>query len=99
MRLNYKYTYDANGNLTSDVNKEILSITYNELNLLVTIIFTQNRRLEYLYDALGNKRRQIASDGTIVKTTDFMDNFVYVNDVPAWHSFDEGRIIYNSTES
>lgn len=99
MRLNYKYTYDANGNLISDVNKEILSITYNELNLPVTIIFTQNRRLEYLYDALGNKRMQIASDGTIVKTTDFMDNFVYANDAPAWHNFDEGRVIYNSTQS
>lgn len=32
-------TYDANGNLTSDMNKRIYRITYNLLNLLYRIYF------------------------------------------------------------
>ncbi|MFC7774002.1 DUF6443 domain-containing protein [Flavobacterium sp. GCM10027622] len=51
------YTYDANGNMTLDVNKGITSITYNHLNLPVKIVFDSdtNFRIEYLYDATGRK--------------------------------------------
>ena len=51
------YTYDANGNMTSDENKGITSITYNHLNLPVKIVFDNdsNFRIEYLYDATGKK--------------------------------------------
>ena len=54
-----EYEYDANGNLTKDLNKGIISITYNELNLPETIDFGGNSRIQYDYDALGNKGRQI----------------------------------------
>ena len=51
------YTYDANGNMVSDENKGISSITYNHLNLPVKIVFDNdlNFRIEYLYDATGKK--------------------------------------------
>ena len=32
--------------------------------------------------------------GKKVKTIDFIGNFVYENDYPAYHNFDEGRIVY-----
>jgi len=55
-------------------------------------------RIECLYDALGNKKRQItySFDGrnTNMKTTDFIGNFVYVDGIPAWNNFDEGRVVY-----
>jgi len=95
---NSEYRYDDNGNMTSDLNKEILEIRYNEQNLPIEIIKDQNNRIEYLYDALGNKKRQIAYsfDGqhTNMKTTDFIGNFVYVDGIPAWNNFDEGRVVY-----
>ena len=34
------YTYDNNGNMTADPNKAITNITYNHLNLPITITFT-----------------------------------------------------------
>jgi len=94
------YEYDANGNLTKDMNKGIISITYNELNLPETIDFGGNSRIQYDYDALGTKRRQTTTEsGKKVKTIDFIGNFVYENDYPAYHNFDEGRIVYKPDSS
>jgi|GEM_PF-1558430 len=95
-----EYEYDANGNLTKDLNKGIISITYNELNLPETIDFGGNSRIQYDYDALGTKRRQTTTEsGKMVKTIDFIGNFVYENDYPAYHNFDEGRIVYKPDSS
>ncbi len=51
------YTYDANGNLTSDLNLGIRKITYNFLNLPEMIYFEDRLRnsISYTYDADGNK--------------------------------------------
>jgi RHS repeat-associated protein len=49
------YNYDANGNLISDQNKGISSITYNHLNLPQTITVTGKGTITYTYDATGNK--------------------------------------------
>ena len=67
-----EYTYDANGNMTSDRNKKIESIAYNNLNLPVLVSmerkstifnpgialfpYTQNH-IQYDYDAEGKKLR------------------------------------------
>ena len=67
-----EYTYDANGNMTSDRNKKIESIAYNNLNLPVLVSmerkstifnpgialfpYTQNH-IRYDYDAEGKKLR------------------------------------------
>lgn len=92
-----EYAYDANGNLTRDDNKEIINITYNYLNLPVSIDKTGGNRIVYIYDAAGNKLRQEYSlNGTITKTTDFVGNFVYENNIPAWVINNEGRVILNS---
>jgi len=94
-----EYTYDANGNLTADINKGIISISYNTLNLPVAINRTNSIRVVYLYDATGTKRQQknyINIEGSVAKTTDFIGNFVYENGVPAYNIYDEGRIVYNA---
>lgn len=57
------YTYDPDGNLISDKNKDITAISYNYLNLpkLVTIVNASGTNtVGYTYDAFGNK---------LVKTT------------------------------
>jgi len=92
-----EFTYDKNGNLTKDVNKGITSIAYNYINLPVSINKTTGNRIEYTYDAAGNKRSQLLYvNGTCVKTTSFYGNFVYENGYPAWVTYDEGRIALNN---
>lgn len=54
-----EYTYDANGNTTSDKNKGISEIIYNELNMPQSIYFNDGHITEYLYDASGQKLRVI----------------------------------------
>jgi len=78
------YTYDVNGNLEKDENKDILSISYNLLNLPQIITLKNNKgKIEYLYDAAGNKLSKTTTEyiiypnKTIVTTTTYMAGFVY----------------------
>jgi RHS repeat-associated protein len=67
----YVYTYDANGNMTTDNSKGI-AIAYNLLNLPQTV--TGNKTITYTYDAAGNKLRRV-STGT--GTTDYINGIQY----------------------
>ena len=53
------YTFDANGNLFSDNNKAISSITYNHLNLPLVINVAGKGTITYTYDATGNKQKKV----------------------------------------
>lgn len=73
------YTYDSNGNLTSDKNKGIISISYNHLNLPEKII-TNTGEIEYLYDAGGikmQKRVTTPSNCSTFEITDYLNGFQY----------------------
>lgn len=50
-----EYAYDNNGNMTKDLNKNILSIQYNYLNLPAEIIFSGGNMIKYTYNADGTK--------------------------------------------
>ena len=52
-----EYTYDANGNMTSDLNKGISSNAYNMLNLPQTVLFEDGHETCYTYAADGRKLR------------------------------------------
>ena len=52
-----EYTYDANGNMTADLNKHIRKISYNTQNLPQEVRFDDGSSIAYLYDADGNKLR------------------------------------------
>ncbi len=83
------YTYDNNGNMAEDKNKEISNITYNHLNLPNRIILEPNdqhsqREIEYTYDALGNKMKKYAWVKSHTSTTkitivnkEYAGNFTY----------------------
>ena len=90
------YTYDANGNLTSDYNKSITSITYNYLNLPNIITITGKGTITYTYDAAGNKLQKTTIDQTVTpnKTTNYYyaGDFVYRNDTLEFISHPEGRL-------
>jgi RHS repeat-associated protein len=93
------YTYDNNGNLTSDNNKKISSITYNYLNLPQTITVTGKGTITYTYDAAGNKLQKQTVEGTTTTTTLYGSEAVYVNNVLQFVMHEEGRIRVNSTNN
>lgn len=74
------YAYDANGNMTKDLNKGINTngISYNHLNLPESINVSLNRgdgtgTFSYIYDATGIKIRKTVQN----VTTDYDGNFIY----------------------
>ncbi|RPD39784.1 RHS repeat-associated core domain-containing protein [Chitinophaga barathri] len=93
----FDYSYDVNGNLTADKNKEITGIVYNHLNLPQTITITGKGSIAYQYDAAGIKLKKTVTDNTAnpakVTTTDYMaGGMVYENDTLQLLGHEEGRI-------
>jgi RHS repeat-associated protein len=80
------YQYDDNGNMIVDANKGIAKIDYNHLNLPTEIEFANHSRIEYLYNATGQKIKKVVypQTGSAVET-EYLDGFQYskVNDTAA----------------
>jgi RHS repeat-associated protein len=99
------YTYDVNGNLSADANKGISSISYNHLNLPVSIILNGKGSITYQYDAKGNKLRKTVVDNTVTQArttvTDYIGEFIYRQDSLELIHHEEGRIrpIYKADQS
>ncbi|MBL7833260.1 MAG: hypothetical protein JNK18_04870 [Cyclobacteriaceae bacterium] len=96
------YTYDANGNLLSDANKGITSIVYNFLGKPTQVNFSDGKKIEYGYDAGGNKLTQKLYQGTTLQTTThYVNGFVYEaagagSPVLSFFGSPEGRVVNNS---
>lgn len=82
------YTYDANGNLIADNNKDIETIEYNHLNIpnfiqkVTPFVFpSTTRNIIYIYDAAGNKLvKKVAQTSFNLKdtlVTTYLGGFVY----------------------
>ena len=52
-----EYEYDANGNMTKDLNHGICNIEYNCINLPSRVEFIDGSKVLYTYDAKGTKLR------------------------------------------
>lgn len=78
---NSDYTYDVNGNIKTDKNKGITSITYNHLNLPVEIVFNNSKtdKIIYLYDAAGAKIQKTLSEGQNSFYIDYLGGYQYKN--------------------
>jgi RHS repeat-associated protein len=78
-----EYTYDQNGNMTKDLNKNISSISYNLLNLPSNISYSSGKSAAYIYDATGKKLRTSykASASATAVPTDYCGNMIYENGV------------------
>ena len=77
-----EYTYDVNGNLTKDLNKNIIDIQYNCLNLPSRIEFENGNSISFSYAADGTKLRTMHVIGKDATVTDYCGNVVYENGVP-----------------
>ncbi|WP_207632583.1 DUF6443 domain-containing protein [Foetidibacter luteolus] len=86
------YSYDVNGNMVSDKNKDMSGIVYNHLNLPYTVTVTGKGTIKYIYDATGNKLKKIVEEtGKPAKTTLYLAG-IYEDDVLQFLPQEEGRI-------
>lgn len=98
------YTYDNNGNLINDWNKDIGNgstngIQYNHLNLPYRVNVYNSVGLKgtatYIYDALGNKlEKRVTETGIPGSRTDYLSTFIYENDSLKFVQHEEGRTRY-----
>ncbi len=87
-----EYTYDSNGNITSDLNRDISDISYDVNNRPHRIRFSDGGETRYIYGLDGVKRRAehvipgippvisigaAVSGATVTSTTDYSGEFVY----------------------
>ncbi|WP_310554478.1 DUF6443 domain-containing protein [Flavobacterium sp.] len=100
------YTYDDNGNLITDTNKGITTITYNHLNLPVKIVFgnSEDSKIEYLYNAVGQKLSKIVTQivcsgwrenttcNPVPTKTEYLSGFQYRNEALEFFPHAEGYV-------
>lgn len=91
------YTYDANGNIITDRNKDVedvslAGIDYNHLNLPVRIRIKNKGTIDYIYDNDGNKIKKTVTEGVTVVSTLYIEGFEYKNDTLQQFQHPEGRV-------
>jgi RHS repeat-associated protein len=81
------YGYDANGNITSDLNKNLSQIVYNYFNM-PTVVSDGTHNLEYLYDGRGMKLKKTDPDGNV---HDYVGGIEYENGSMQFIGTSQGR--------
>lgn len=92
-----EYSYDSNGNLIQDLNKKMIEIQYNCLNLPSRIQFEGGNSIAFLYDANGTKIRTTHIINGVITSTDYCDNAIYENGVLDKLLTGEGYITLSDT--
>ena len=92
-----EYAYDANGNLTKDLNRNITEIQYNFLNLPSKVTFSDGNTIEYVYAADGTKLRTVHTIGGTTTTTDYCGDVIYENGVRKYVLTEEGYVALNES--
>jgi RHS repeat-associated protein len=89
------FSFDANGNMSLDKNKNITAMTYNYLNLPLQVTKNTGEKIIYVYNAHGERLSQqlYNASGTLTKTTDYVGEFIYQNDTLQFIDHDEGRVV------
>ena len=93
-----EYAYDANGNLTKDLNKNITDIQYNFLNLPSKVTFSDGSTVAYTYAADGTKLRTVHKIGSTTTTTDYCGDVIYENGVQKLLLTEEGYVTLNDSK-
>ena len=87
-----EYTYDKNGNMTKDLNKNITDIQYNCLNSPSKVTFKDGSTITYTYALNGAKLRTVHTIGNTTTTTDYCGNVIYENGVQKLLLTDAGHV-------
>ena len=87
-----EYTYDRNGNMTSDLNRRISSVSYNRQNRPVRIKHSGGTEtFTYLPDGTKRGRTVLGKDWSLSRT-EYRGNLVYAGDSLKCILFDGGLI-------
>ncbi|MEO1011892.1 MAG: DUF6443 domain-containing protein, partial [Bacteroidota bacterium] len=87
------YGYDQNGNMIRDDNKGIVDVDYNYYDLPILVDFGGGNKVEYVYDAVGNKLKKKVTDlANGNKETDYANNFLYENGSLRYFNHNEGYV-------
>ena len=81
-----------------DLDKKIIDIQYNSLNLPNRIEFEDGSSISYLYDAAGTKLRVVHSIAGNTTTTDYCGNVIYENGTPKTLLTDAGFVSLNDNK-
>jgi len=92
-----EYTYDQNGNMTKDLNKNISSIQYNLLNLPSKITYQDGRMINYVYSATGTKLSVTYTNGGTTTNNQYCGNMLYENGTLKQILIDGGYITFNGS--
>ena len=86
------YMYDGNGNMTYDPTKD-MTISYNHLNLPLTVDFGEGKTIEWTYDAVGTKlRKQVKNGASIMEDRHYVGSAEYNKGVLTQVMHDYGRV-------
>ena len=93
-----EYAYDANGNLTQDLNKGIEDIQYNCLNLPRLVKFKDQSTITYTYAADGTKLRVEHKIGNSTIRTTYCSNVIYEDGAAKCLLTEEGYVSLDDRE-
>ena len=96
---NNEYSYNANGSLESDINRDIDLIQYDDFGNTRCIFFFSHDQTEYIYAADGTKLRTIhkpVASSALTDSTDYMGNLIFKNGQPSMYLFEGGYASFNS---
>lgn len=91
------YSYDANGNVTGDGNKKILSLLYYFNGKPKSKLFANGNKLDYVYDIAGNKVREVYTTASAAETTDYDGAISYKDNVLYKVDNSEGYSVKNTS--
>jgi hypothetical protein len=86
------YEETERSSMITDLNKGISEIKYNYLNLPTEISWTSTKKINYLYNAAGEKVEKKVTNGSTIQTTDYRDGFQYYNGVLQFFPHAEGYV-------
>ena len=98
MKQDNEYAYDANGNLTQDLNKGIEDIQYNCLNLPRLVKFKDQSTITYTYAADGTKLRVEHKIGNSTTRTTYCSNVIYEGGTAKCLLTEEGYVSLDDQE-
>lgn len=75
------YGYNSMGNMTFDPDKTINNISYNHLQLVSSISFGDQTKIQYTYDAAGIKLSKQVIDGSnkVISRIDYLGTIEYLD--------------------
>jgi RHS repeat-associated protein len=92
-----EYTYDVDGSVIKDDNKDIDSVAYNILGKPRRIKFGNGNVVQYTYSAGGTKLKMSVTKSGVTNHTDYSGSFVYENSALSFFSSPEGRVVKNGS--